>query len=153
MAGSHEVCRSDHACCGPIPTVVRARNLKAADPNGKSDPYCILSVDGGGTEYQTKLCLATLEPEWNQSFTFAVAPPQGVALGYDSEEMFGSYLKVTSYISNTFDRCHNLVVVTASSLCLSLTSLLTEVMWLHCVHRRYHSLCWLVQVQIWFFLW
>lgn len=82
------------SCC----TVVRARNLKAADPNGKSDPYCVISVDGGGTECQTKLCLATLEPEWSQSFTFPVAPPQGVALGYDSDEIFGSYLKVNTWL-------------------------------------------------------
>ena len=77
---------------------MRGRNLKAAGPNGKSDPYCVLSVDGGGTECQTKLCLATLEPEWNQFFTFAVAPPQGVALGHDSDEIFGSYLKVTPWL-------------------------------------------------------
>ena len=90
---------------------MRARNLLAADPNGKSDPYCVLSVDGGGTECQTKMCLATLEPEWKQSFTFMIAPPQGVALGYDNQEVFGSYLKVTSCMSDVWLHCCTNMVV------------------------------------------
>lgn len=56
--------------------VVRAKNLLALDPNGCSDPYCIITVDGS-TEQQkkTEIMSATLEPEWNKSFEFSVTPP------------------------------------------------------------------------------
>ena len=46
------------------------------DPNGRSDPYCILSVDGTAEKQQkTEIISATLEPQWNESFQFSVTPP------------------------------------------------------------------------------
>ena len=67
-------------CTVLIPTtlciVVKARNIAALDPNGKSDPYCIVIVDGSAEQQQkTDILNATLEPEWNKSFQFSVTPP------------------------------------------------------------------------------
>ena len=72
--------------------VIKACKLKASDPNGKSDPYCIISLDGFGSEFQTKVCPATLDPEWNEAFSFIVDAPQSIALG--NEGIFAAYLKV-----------------------------------------------------------
>ena len=72
--------------------VIKACRLKAADPNGKSDPYCIISLDAFGSEFQTKVCPATLDPEWNEAFSFIVDAPQSIALG--NEGIFAAYLKV-----------------------------------------------------------
>ena len=49
--------------------VLRARNLLPADPNGKSDPYCSISV-GGSTAHKTDVQSATLYPVWKQSVVF-----------------------------------------------------------------------------------
>jgi len=57
-------------------TVIKARNIAALDPNGKSDPYCVVTVDGPVEQQQkTEIMNATLEPEWNKSFEFSVTPP------------------------------------------------------------------------------
>ena len=56
--------------------VLKARSIAALDPNGKSDPYCIVIVDGSVEQQQkTETINATLEPEWNKSFKFSVTPP------------------------------------------------------------------------------
>ncbi len=52
-----------------ISAVVKAANLAAKDPNGKSDPFC--SVYLGATEsdiHKTKIKTGTLDPEWNEVF-------------------------------------------------------------------------------------
>lgn len=55
-------------------TVEEARNLKAADFNGKSDPYCVIKLVGKDgqiidiEEKRTDWITATLEPEWRQHF-------------------------------------------------------------------------------------
>lgn len=46
--------------------VIEAKNLKAADLNGFSDPYVKLSVDK--KEHKTKIIKKTLNPEWNEMF-------------------------------------------------------------------------------------
>ena len=57
-------------------TVLRARDILALDPNGRSDPYCIVSVDGSAEQQQkTDIINATLEPQWNKAFQFSVTPP------------------------------------------------------------------------------
>ncbi|XP_065887674.1 myotubularin-related protein 2-like isoform X2 [Dysidea avara] len=62
--------------CTLVVEVVKARNIAALDPNGKSDPYCIVIVDGSAEQQQkTDILNATLEPEWNKSFQFSVTPP------------------------------------------------------------------------------
>lgn len=54
-------------------TVVEARNLKAADSNGKSDPYVKLIDCKGlhirGNSIKTEVIKKTLNPVWNQSWT------------------------------------------------------------------------------------
>lgn len=57
-------------------TIIEARNLPAADTNGKSDPYVrIKNVKGlgmHGKDYEkTKVVEKTLNPTFNESFTFS----------------------------------------------------------------------------------
>ena len=68
--------------------VMRARNVKAADVGGTSDPYVVGTLragigtvkgvkSGDGREdqtYRTKTVRATLNPEWNHNFHFRVYP-------------------------------------------------------------------------------
>jgi Ca2+-dependent lipid-binding protein len=49
---------------------VEARNLKAMDANGKSDPFLKLKV--GSIKKKTKIIEKTLDPKWNESFEFTV---------------------------------------------------------------------------------
>lgn len=52
--------------------VLDAANLIAADRNGKSDPFCIFTLDGKEvhkTEFQKK----TLHPSWNEVFETKIA--------------------------------------------------------------------------------
>ncbi len=49
-------------------SVLKARNLIAADSNGKSDPYCRVSV--GTKVFSTTVHPNTLNPEWQQSIAF-----------------------------------------------------------------------------------
>ncbi|OWA52050.1 Multiple C2 and transmembrane domain-containing protein 1 [Hypsibius exemplaris] len=50
--------------------VFKGSSLKAADLNGKSDPYCILRLVNA--RKQTEVELKTLDPEWNREFSFLV---------------------------------------------------------------------------------
>lgn len=52
-----------------VVTVVEARNLPAADLNGKSDPYVQLTLKN--VVHKTKVVKATLNPTWKETFTFA----------------------------------------------------------------------------------
>jgi Ca2+-dependent lipid-binding protein len=45
----------------------RGSGLKAADPNGKSDPYVIVRC--GGMERKSKVLKKTLDPVWNEELT------------------------------------------------------------------------------------
>ena len=51
--------------------MVKAANLAAKDPNGKSDPYCHVFLGAGGETvvHKTDIKQSTLEPEWNATFT------------------------------------------------------------------------------------
>ncbi|KAJ3081556.1 hypothetical protein HK102_002275 [Quaeritorhiza haematococci] len=53
-------------------TIIEARNLKAADLNGKSDPYVkIKDVKGlKGDGAKTRVIKKTLNPQWNETFRF-----------------------------------------------------------------------------------
>ena len=44
-------------------TVVKAEDLKASDPNGKSDPFCVLSFSQ--QEENTPVVTCNLNPKWN----------------------------------------------------------------------------------------
>ncbi|KAG5270040.1 hypothetical protein AALO_G00187960 [Alosa alosa] len=50
--------------------VIKATDLLAADLNGKSDPFCVLEL--GNDRLQTHTIYKTLNPEWNEVFTFPV---------------------------------------------------------------------------------
>ena len=44
----------------------RGIGLRAADLNGKSDPYVVIKV--GGFEFKSQTIKKTLNPEWNETF-------------------------------------------------------------------------------------
>mmetsp|Transcript_9103 Transcript_9103/g.19638 ORF Transcript_9103/g.19638 Transcript_9103/m.19638 type:complete len:1110 (-) Transcript_9103:11-3340(-) len=48
--------------------VLRGKNLKVADANGKSDPYCVVKVRH--TKRQTEIKRKTLDPVWNETLEF-----------------------------------------------------------------------------------
>lgn len=47
-------------------TVIEAADLLASDPNGKSDPFCVVKL-GDAQEQATKVINNTLNPRWNQT--------------------------------------------------------------------------------------
>jgi len=54
--------------------VIGARDLKAANNDGSSDPYCVVTVVGKKSHktLKTAVMKKTLYPEWNQEFEFPV---------------------------------------------------------------------------------
>ena len=50
--------------------VVEARELKAMDMDGTSDPYVELIIEG--QKIVTNIKKSTLSPVWNESFTFDI---------------------------------------------------------------------------------
>lgn len=59
-------------------TLLEARNLKAADWNGTSDPY--VSVKYGGVKQRSKVIYKTLTPEWHQTLEFKDSGAKHLAL-------------------------------------------------------------------------
>ncbi|CAJ1430971.1 unnamed protein product [Effrenium voratum] len=50
-------------------TVHRAKNLRAADANGMSDPFCAVELMGKpGTRCHTQVLRRTMSPEWEETF-------------------------------------------------------------------------------------
>ncbi|KAK9810133.1 hypothetical protein WJX72_005374 [[Myrmecia] bisecta] len=54
--------------CNLFVQVLRARGVRVADLNGLSDPYCIVKV--AGHKLQTRTIEKTLNPAWNEMFSF-----------------------------------------------------------------------------------
>lgn len=74
---------SSHVCRLPGPvtievTLFEARNLKAADWNGTSDPY--VSVKYGNLKQRSKVIYKTLTPQWNQTLEFKESEARHLAL-------------------------------------------------------------------------
>lgn len=68
--------------------IIQARDLKALDISGKSDPYCWVIFQG--QEYKTKPQMSTLNPIWEEDCAFDVQSNDDVirVLVYDKD--FGS---------------------------------------------------------------
>jgi Ca2+-dependent lipid-binding protein len=56
--------------------VKEAKGIPAADSNGKSDPYVVLTI--GGQKKKTKIIHKTLEPKWYEDFRFDIDDSQHV---------------------------------------------------------------------------
>ncbi len=56
--------------------VKEAKGIPAADSNGKSDPYVVLTI--GGQKKKTKIIHKTLEPKWYEEFRFDIDDSQHV---------------------------------------------------------------------------
>lgn len=56
--------------------VAEARNLAAADLNGKSDPFVVVECEGK-ERLKTRVVRKTLEPRWGEQTTFAVEDSRG----------------------------------------------------------------------------
>jgi len=56
--------------------VVEARNLRAMDSNGFSDPYVKLQL--GKQRFKTKVIKMNLNPSWDQEFSFLVGDVRDV---------------------------------------------------------------------------
>lgn len=57
-------------------TLLEAKELKPMDYNGTSDPYVILELEG--KKYTSSYKPATLEPVWNEDFTFQIVNKNGI---------------------------------------------------------------------------
>ncbi len=55
--------------------ILQAQNLSPLDPNGKSDPFCVVKdiKTNSGSEIRTKVVKETLDPVWDESFEFRLA--------------------------------------------------------------------------------
>ncbi|KAL8890612.1 MAG: hypothetical protein Q9205_001347 [Flavoplaca limonia] len=74
-------------------TVLRARNLAAADKNGTSDPFLVVTL--GDARESTPIISKNLNPEWNVSFDLPVIGIQSLlleAVCWDKDRMGKDYL-------------------------------------------------------------
>lgn len=55
--------------------LLQGRNLQAGDFGGKSDPYCILRLKSGGPTLRSRTKRNTLNPVWNDEFSFDTLDP------------------------------------------------------------------------------
>jgi len=71
-------------------TIVGARNLIAADSNGKSDPYAILKI-GSHWKTKTKTIKKVLNPQWNQTYMVELREPEKLTLEIEvfDEDLIG----------------------------------------------------------------
>ncbi|XP_057692150.1 multiple C2 and transmembrane domain-containing protein 2 isoform X2 [Corythoichthys intestinalis] len=65
---------NSYKCMGEIGflqvKVLKANDLSATDLNGKSNPYCVISLGNGNL--QTHTIYKTVNPEWNKALTFPI---------------------------------------------------------------------------------
>ncbi|KAH3764078.1 C2 domain [Pelomyxa schiedti] len=70
-------------------TIHKGRKLVAADINGKSDPYCLVSLRSGGPEYRTRTKYCTLEPVWAEAippFTYSTRAGEALVVKVFDED-------------------------------------------------------------------
>lgn len=95
--------------------LIRAKGLKASDSNGKSDPFCKVSMpkaaifesDAGseGEErirYKSKVMPKTLEPEWNETFEF-VGVREDATLAVECYDRDKGYVTNSKQTLGSFD--------------------------------------------------
>ncbi|OHT16155.1 hypothetical protein TRFO_42039 [Tritrichomonas foetus] len=72
--------------------VIEARNVPAADLNGKSDPYVTLSTQRSKNKFQkTKTKKKTLTPRWDEEFTLNIEyVSDNVVIGLFDHDVIGS---------------------------------------------------------------
>jgi len=60
--------------------IIRGRDLAVFDVNGKSDPFCVLELDGVATPFKTNVKQRTLNPVWEETFIHKILSSlEGVA--------------------------------------------------------------------------
>lgn len=69
--------------------VVEAKDLAKMDSTDKSDPYCILKVNG--KEERTSTKSNTLSPTWNQEYHFDVQQPTNGVLEIKMKDKDGGF--------------------------------------------------------------
>lgn len=84
--------------------LVNARNLKAADLNGKSDPYVIFLV--GDQSAKSSVIKKTLDPEWNEMFAFIVKKKSNFNQMIENTSSLPSTKKTTKKKKNFISKLH-----------------------------------------------
>ncbi|KAF6738170.1 Multiple C2 and transmembrane domain-containing protein 2 [Oryzias melastigma] len=66
--------RNCHKCVGEVGflqvNIIRANDLPSTDINGRTNPLCVVEL--GNCKLQTTTSYKTVNPEWNQAFTFPI---------------------------------------------------------------------------------
>lgn len=70
MLTTHNAVRKINGVGRLLVVLLEGCDLQASDVNGKSDPYCEVSM--GVQEHKTKVIQATLNPRWNASMQFTI---------------------------------------------------------------------------------
>lgn len=68
--------------------VIQARDLKALDMSGKSDPYCIVIFQG--QELRTQIQKSTLNPIWEEECAFDVSGKDEIIKVYVFDKDYGT---------------------------------------------------------------
>jgi len=82
-----------------VVTIVKGTALLASDIGGKSDPLMKLSCNG--QTHQTAVCLKTVNPEWNETWTLNGQITSGTKLTmdvYDQDTFTNDFLGSAEYI-------------------------------------------------------
>jgi len=69
--------RKSQVGSGLIVQLTSATDLASMDSNGLSDPYAVISCSFNQQKFKSKCIKKTLNPKWNETFTFLAASPSG----------------------------------------------------------------------------
>ncbi len=71
---------------GLLVQVVSAKDLRAADSNGLSDPYTVVHL--GSRTDQTRVIQENLNPEWHETFVYSADDIQAALMDHMSSLLF-----------------------------------------------------------------